>query len=273
MISIRFSAFTAVASASLFVSPAFANMKKSTAATNTGAPARSGTLVAMSGSGSLGSSSGSSDSYVGIRLFPFSMGSGKIKQGNTSVDTPSTTFRTLPKQLYFYGKFGSWVIRPTLDLDMTVQGGAVTEEGTSYLGVSYVLAPNLEVGGAVSIERSTSEPGEKQKVTSNELLIGPQAVYYTEAAGFPLELEGRVFLVFATTETTRDNTTTTNPDASGYGFEVGGTVVRELSTGLEYTGGLTLGYSSLTNKADKNNEVTQTKTDFTIIPAGLRFKF
>ena len=86
------------------------------------------------------------------------------------------------------------------------------------------------------------------------------------------EVEGRLFLISGLDEQTVDNTTTTNRDESGFGFEVAGNVVRELSKGLEYVGGLRLGYASKSDKKDKNNETTVSGFDFTIVPAGLRFK-
>ncbi len=262
----------AIAAGSLFVapSPAFAAPKKSTNAASTAA--RPGTLVAMGGQGSLGSSAGSNSTYVGVHLFPLSMSSAKVKVGNTSVDTPSTSFRTMPKQLEFYGNFGSWVVRPTLDLDLNIAGNAV-EENTSYLGVGYMLSSNLEVGAVVGIESKSTETADKTKLVSSEILIGPSAFYFTEVAGLQAQFDGRLFLIFGSAESTKDNTTTTTVDTSGFGFEAAANVVRELSSGLEYVGGVKLGYVDTTNKADKNNEISSSAFEFKIIPAGLRFKF
>jgi hypothetical protein len=200
------------------------------------------------------------------------MTSAKVKVGNTSVDTPSTSFRTMPKQLEFYGNFGSWVVRPTLDLDLNIAGNAV-EENTSYLGVGYMLSSNLEVGAVVGIESKSTETADKTKLVSSEILIGPSAFYFTEVAGLQAEFDGRLFLIFGSAESTKDNTTTTTVDTSGFGFEAAANVVRELSSGLEYVGGVKLGYVDTTNKADKNNEISSSAFEFKIIPAGLRFKF
>ena len=260
----------AIVAGFLFVAPAFAAPKKSTNAVSTAT--RPGTLVAMGGQGSLGSSAGSNSTYVGVQLFPLSMSSAKVKVGNTSVDTPSTSFRTMPKQLEFYGNFGSWVVRPTLDLDLNIAGNAV-EENTSYLGVGYMLSSNLEVGAVVGIESKSTETADKTKLVSSEILIGPSAFYFTEVAGLQAEFDGRLFLIFGSAESTKDNTTTTTVDTSGFGFEAAANVVRELSSGLEYVGGVKLGYVDTTNKADKNNEISSSAFEFKIIPAGLRFKF
>ncbi|NBO38228.1 hypothetical protein EBU99_06570 [bacterium] len=252
----------------LFVAEgAFASTKK-----NTGSSTRPAPLVAMSGTGSLASSSGERGAYVGIGLFPFTMSSATVKVGNTSVDTPSSEFKTVSKQLDFYGNFGNWVLRPTLDLGLSVAGNQVSEN-TSYLGIGYMFASNLELGAALSYARSSVEGADKSKATSSKLLLGPQAVYYTELAGYQAEVEGRLFLVTASADQSKDNTTTTTVDASGFGFEVQGNVVRELTSSLEYVGAVKVGYSSLTDKADKNNERTDKSFDFTIIPAGLRYKF
>jgi len=196
-----------------------------------------------------------------MRFLPYTMSNTKLKQGNTTTETPSTSLVTMPKQLDFYGNFGSWAVRPTLDL-----------EGISYLGVGYNFAPNLELGGFVTLARTTAEGQNKTKTNKSDLLIGPQAVYFTELAGMETEVEGRLFLISGLDEQTVDNTTTTNRDESGFGFEVAGNVVRELSKGLEYVGGLRLGYASKSDKKDKNNETTVSGFDFTIVPAGLRFK-
>jgi hypothetical protein len=254
---------SALVAATLAAPVALAATKKTTT-TNATTGNRAGTLVAMSGSGSLSSSSESRSSYLGMRFLPYTMSNSKVKEGNTTTETPSTRLVTMPKQLDFYGNFGSWAVRPTLDLDL---------EGISYLGVGYNFAPNLELGGFVTLVRTTSEGQNKTKNNRIDFLVGPQAVYFTEVAGMETEIEGRLFLLSGLEEQTVDNTTTANRDESGFGFEVAGNVVRELSKGLEYVGGLRLGYGSRTDKKDKNNEKTTSGLDFTIVPAGVRFKF
>lgn len=259
-----------IAAGSLFVAPAFAAPKKATNSALTSS--RPGTLVAMGGQGSLGSSAGSGSSYVGVHLFPFSIISAKVKIGNTSVDIPSTSFRTIAKQLEFYSNFGSWVVRPTLDLDLNIAGNAVEENNSSF-GVGYMLSSNLEVGAVVGLWRKSTEIADKTKAVSSEILVGPSAFYFTEVAGMQAQFDGRLFLILGSAESTKDNTTTTTVDASGFGFEAAANVVRELGSGLDYVGGVKLGYIDTTNKADKNNEITSSAFEFKIIPAGLRFKF
>ncbi len=265
----RFATAAACVAGASFVAPAFASAKKASNTTTTKTP---GTLVAMSGSGSMGSSSGADESYLGIRLLPYTMTSATRKAGNTSVDTPSTSFRTLPKQLDFYGRFGSWVVRPTLDLDLEVAGEQVSEN-ISYLKFGQQWSSNLEIGGALAFSRNTAEDANKNKASSSEVLVGPYGVYYAEFGGYPVELDAMLFLIMASAEATANNVTTTTVDASGFGFEASGSVVKELSSSLEYVGGLRMKYSKLTNKADKNNEIVDTEFAFSIVPAGLRFKF
>lgn len=257
-----------IAAGSLFVAPAFAAPKKATNSALTSS--RPGALVAMGGQGSLGSSAGSNSSYVGVHLFPFSISSAKVKIGNTSVDIPSTSFRTIAKQLEFYSNFGSWVVRPTLGLN--IAGNAVEENNSSF-GVGYMLSSNLEVGAVVGLWRKSTESADKTKAVSSEILVGPSAFYFAEVAGMQAQFDGRLFLILGSAESTKDNTTTTTVDASGFGFEAAANVVRELGSGLDYVGGVKIGYIDTTNKADKNNEITSSAFEFTIIPAGLRFKF
>jgi hypothetical protein len=226
----------------------------------------------MTGSGSVASSSGADAAYVGMRFLPYTMISATRKAGNTSVDTPSTTFRALPKQLDFYGRFGAWVVRPTLDLDLTIAAQQVSEN-ISYIKVGQQFASNLEIGGALAFDRTTSEDANKNKASASEVLVGPYGVYYAEFGGYPVELDAMLFLVMASAEATANNVTQTTVDASGFGFEAAGSVVKELSSSLEYVGGLRMKYSKVTNKADKNNEIVDTEFAFSIVPAGLRFKF
>lgn len=273
MKSIFSSALTTISATAFFATPAFASSKKTTtpaAATS----ARPGTLVAMSGSGSLSAAPAENEAYVGFRLFPLSFIGGKYKEGNVSVDTPSTVDKTFPKQVFLYGKFGSWVLRPTLNLDVELQGGELVDS-PSLVSLGYMFAPNLELGGILAFDRLSSESDDKTKSTASTFLIGPQAVYHTEVASFPLELEGRLVLIFRNAEktSTNTNTTVTSEDTFGYGFEVGANTIRELSSSLDYVAGVSFSYSTQTNKADKNKEITVSATDFTIVPAGLRFKF
>jgi len=248
-----------------FVAPAFASSKKA----STKAP---GTLVAMSGSGSMGSSSGADAAYMGIRMLPYTMTSATSKQGDQSVDTPSTSFRAMPKQFDFYGRFGAWVFRPTLDLDLDIAGQNVSEN-ISYVRFGQQWSSNLEIGGAFAIDRRTAEDANKNKSTASQHLVGPYAVYFAEFGGYPVELDAMLFIISGSAEATANNVTQTTVDASGYGFEADGNVIKELSNSLEFVGGLKLKYSKVTNKADKNNQVESSEFAFSIVPAGLRFKF
>jgi hypothetical protein len=92
-------------------------------------------------------------------------------------------------------------------------------------------------------------------------------------SGFGLEASGRLYLISGSSESTADNRTTTDEDVFGFGFETGARLTSELNDSIDYTGGITLSYQSKTIEADKNNEVKLTKLEFSIIPAGVRFKF
>lgn len=261
-----FSCFAVALLSTSFAAVAFASGKKTTTPSNTlkGSSPKTGTLVAMSGSGSLSGSSSDRGAYVGVEILPFEYQNFKTTTGNVTVETPVTTINTMPKTLEFYGRSGNITIRPGLSL----------ENGTpSHIGVGFELGSNLEVGGSVSPERRTEKGQNKTETVSSFWMVGPQAYFFTEAAGLPLEVEGRVLLISQTSETINDTVTTKNLDKSGYVIEGGARVVKEIGSGLEYFVGAGLGYTSVTDKTDKNNEQTISGLVLKIMPAGVRFNF
>ena len=256
-----FSLMSTCATCALPVSGAFAAPSKKSTSRDSG---RTGVLVAMDGSGSLGLGSVSRKNYLGLRFLPYSIVSAESRTGNTTVETPSSSLTTVPKELEFSANFGQWTLRPEFDL---------SQQNFSLLSVGYFLNAQLEVGGVVAIERSTAEDANKNKTVTSQWLIGPQAVYYTELSWLGLEASGWMYLVAGSRELTANNTTTTVTDLSGFGFDAGARLTSELTSSLDYTGGITVSYQSTTDEADKNNEKKLTSFDFSIIPAGIRFKF
>lgn len=224
---------------------------------------KSGVLVAMDGSASLGLRSTSRKNYLGLSLFPYSIVSAESRTGNTTVETPSSNLTTLAKEIEFSASYGPWVLRPEFDF---------SNQNFSFLSVGYFLNSQLEVGGVLALERSTAEDVNKNKTVTSQLLIGPQAVYYTALSGLGFEGSGRLYLVTGSREATNNNTTTTVADVSGFGFEVGARLTSELTDTIEYTGGLSVSYQSTTDEADKNAEKKVTSFEFSIVPAGVRFK-
>lgn len=264
--NIRFVAPAVAALASFaFAAESSASAKKgsSTGQGLTSTASKSGTLVAMSGSGSLGKSS-ESKSYVGMSILPFQYIGWKTTQKNTTVETPETTIQTMPSALDFYSDFGAWVVRPSLSLAANVP---------STVGLDYQLSNNLEVGGFLSYLRGTAKAFEKQESVNSEVIVGPQAFFYAEAAGYPVEADARLGIIMKTSETTKEGTTTKTRDISGYAVEANAKITRELSSGLEYYAGVGLGYTSETDKSNKDLETTRSGLVFGIIPAGLRFNF
>lgn len=253
-------------SASLFSFDAQASKRKGLAKKE---DAKRGVLVAMDGSASLGLGTESRKNYLGLRLFPYSIVSAESRTGNTTVETPSSTLKTLPFEVELAAHWGSWVIRPEFALDI-VKGQALN---SSFVSVGYQLNSQFELGGVVALERTTAEDANKTKTVISQFLIGPHGVYYTNLAGLDLEATGRLYIVSGSGEQTANNTTTTVADVSGYGFEAGALLKNELTSGLVYVGGVNIAYQSTTDKADKNNEKKVSSFDFTIIPAGLRFMF
>ncbi|MEY2988915.1 MAG: hypothetical protein RJB13_2436 [Pseudomonadota bacterium] len=231
---------------------------------NTRSSDRAGVLVAMDGSGSLGLSSASRKNYLGLRFFPYSIVSVESRTGNQTVETPSSTLTTVPRELEFSANLGQWTLRPEFDL---------SNQGLSFVSVGYFLNSQLEVGGVIALERATAEDQNKTKTVTSQWLIGPQAVYYMSLSGFGLEASGRLYLISGSRESTADNRTTTGADVFGFGFETGARLTSELNDSIDYTGGITLSYQSTTDEADKNNEKKLTNLEFSIIPAGVRFKF
>lgn len=225
---------------------------------------KSGVLVAMDGSASLGLSSTSRKNYLGLRFFPYSIVSADIRAGNTTVETPESSWSAMAKEFVFSANFGEWVLRPEFDL---------SGQKFSFVSVGYYLNPQLELGGVLALERSTKENANKIKTVESGFLVGPQAVYYTAWSGLGLEGGGRVYIVSGSSETTNNNTTTTNRDVFGYGFEVAARLTSDLTGSLEYVGGISLAYQSTTDEANKNAEIKSTSFDFSIVPAGLRLKF
>lgn len=255
----------AVASSVFVAAAAFASSKKSTSSGSiSGSVPKSGTLVAMGGAGSLGSSSGSRGSYVGLDILPFDYLGLKTTVKNTTVETPRTTITTMPKTLDFYGHFGSYSVRPALSLEA---------DTPSHIGLGYDVSSSLEVGAYLSYARTSTKDATKQEAVDSSVVVGPQAYYFTEAAGFPVEAEGRFLLIFNTAETTKDSTTTKTKDQSGMAFEAKVKIVKELSSGLEYTAGVGVGYTSVTDKSNKDNEITISGMSLNITPAGLRYSF
>lgn len=227
---------------------------------------RSGVLVAMDGSGSLGLNSTSRKNYLGLRFFPYTIVSAESRTGNQTDETPSSTLTTVPKELEFSANFGQWTLRPEFDL---------SNQNISFVSVGYFLNSQLEVGAIMALERASAEDANKNKAVTFRWLIGPQAVYYRELSGFGLEASGRLYLVNESREATANNNnrTTTAADISGFGFEIGARLTSELTDTIDLTGGVTLSYQSTTDEADKNNEKKLTTFEFSIIPAGVRFKF
>lgn len=265
---LRFTVGLFAAASGLFVAgSALASTKKSSNSTISGSVPKAGTLVAMNGSGSLSSNSGARSSYMGMRILPFVYQGLKTTVKNTTTETPKTTLTTMPKTLDFYGRFGSWSVRPSLSLEADVP---------STIGLDYDLSPNLEVGGFLSYQRTavtTPVNDKKTDTVESFMAVGPQAFYYTEVAGFPVEAEARFAMLFLTKETSAEGKTEKNRDVSGYAFEAGGKVIREVSSDLEFFAGALIGYSSQTDKTNKDAEVTVSGVELTILPAGLRFKF
>lgn len=245
---------------------AFASNKKAITAPTLakGALPKTGTLVAMNGSGPLSGSSSERGNYIGLEILPFEYQSLKTTTGNTTVETPITEIKTMPKTLEFYGRTGSITLRPGLSLENGVP---------SHIGIGFELSSNLEVGAYLSFERQSAKGQNKTETVASFISAGPQAYFFTEAAGFPLEVEGRFLLLSQTNETINDTVTTKNMDKSGYVIEGGAKVVKEIGSGLEYFGGAGLGYTSVTDKTNKNNEQTVSGLVLKIMPAGVRFKF
>lgn len=243
------------------VSEAFAAPSKKASGRESG---RSGVLVAMDGSGSLGLGSASRYNYLGLKFLPYSIVSAESRAGNTTVETPSSTLTTVPKEFEFSANFGQWTLRPEFDL---------SNQNLSFLSVGYFFNPQLELGGVVAIDRATAEDANKNKTVTSQWLIGPQAVYYMPLSGFVLEATGRLYLTNGSRETTANNTTTTVVDLSGFGLEAGARLTSELTNTIDYTAGVSLSYQSTTDEADKNNQKKLTSFEFSIIPAGVRFKF
>jgi hypothetical protein len=218
----------------------------------------------MSGSGSLSGSSSDRGAYVGLEILPFEYQNFKTTTGNVTVETPVTTINTMPKTLEFYGRSGNITIRPGLSLENGVP---------SHVGVGLELNSNLEAGVYLSFQRSSAKGQNKTEVVTSDIVVGPQGYFFTEAAGLPLEVEGRVLLVFKTAETINDSVTTKTLDESGYVIEGGARVVKEIGSGLEYFAGAGLGYSTVSDKKDKNVENSRGGLVLKILPAGLRFNF
>ncbi|MFZ9521482.1 MAG: hypothetical protein ACO3A4_13490 [Silvanigrellaceae bacterium] len=255
----------AVVSSFLIAAVASASPRKSGGAgTISGSIPKNGTLVAMGGSGSLGGSSGSGGSYLSLEILPFQYLGLKTTVKNTTVETPRTTITTMPKTLDFYGRFGSYTVRPGLSL----------EAGTpSNIGLGFNVSSSLEVGAYLSYGRTSEKDANKNETVDSSMTVGPQAYYFTEFAGFPMEAEARFLLISNTAETTKDSTTTKTKDQSGTAFEVKAKLVKELSPGLEYFGGVGVGYTSITDKSNKDNEITISGMALGITPAGLRYSF
>jgi hypothetical protein len=218
----------------------------------------------MSGSGSLAGSSSDRGAYVGLEILPFEYQNFKTTTGNTTVETPVTTITTMPKTLEFYGRSGNITFRPGLSLENGVP---------SHIGVGFELSPNLEAGVYLSLQRSSVKGQNKTEVVTSNVVVGPQGYFFTEAAGLPLEVEGRVLLIFNSGETINDTVTTKNLDESGYVIEGGARVVKEIGSGLEYFAGAGLGYSTLSDKKEKNTENSKGGLVLKIMPAGVRFNF
>jgi hypothetical protein len=172
----------------------------------------------------------------------------------------------MPKTLEFYGHFGSYSVRPQLSLE---------NDTLSSIGLGYDVSSNLEIGGFLGYSRNSTKQADTEAVSSS-VAVGPRAYYYTEIAGFPVEAEAAFLLGFGTAETTTKGTTTKTKDESSIAFEVKAKIVKELSSGLEYVGGVGYGYESLTKKkndTDQKEESTISGMSLNITPAGLRYSF
>lgn len=248
------------------VSVAQAASKKS-ASSGTGITASSskqGTLVAMNGSGSVGRSSSSNGSYVGLSILPFEYVGLKTTVDKTTSETPKTTLKTIPQTLDFYANFGAWHVRPEFSLEADVP---------SSISVTYALSDKLAVGGLLSYSRASLKNVDKTEGVASSMIFGPHAFYELDAAGMPVEVDGVIAMISNVAESTKDGTTTKTRDESGYVFQANAKLIRELTSNIEGYAGVGLGYSSVTDKTDKNAEVTRGGLAFTVIPAGLRFKF
>jgi len=279
----RLISFVAVVGSVFAVAHASASTKGATAkksapgaanSTITGNVPKTRPLVAMSGSGSLSSSSSERSSYIGLEILPYTYLNLKTTVDKTSTETPQSLLTSMTKAVEFYGHFGVWSIRPTLSLD---------GDSPSSVGIGYDFSPNLELGAVVTYQRGYSKnSAAKSETVTSTLAFGPQAFYYTEVAGFPLEVDAQLLLTGASEETTNDGTTTKNKDESGYLMAAGAKIVRPLGAGLEYFAGVGLGYVSSTDKKYKENakdpnvkeqEKTVSGAVFKIVPAGVRFAF
>jgi opacity protein-like surface antigen len=218
----------------------------------------------MSGSSSLGgSNSNAKGASVAFGVLPYQYVGLKRTEGNTTTETPTSSLTILPRVLEFSGSFGAWNARPEFSMDTNIP---------SSLTLTYSLNSNLEVGGYLSFARVTTKNGKTEGVAS-DFEVGPSAYYTMEAAGMPLELDASLALISRLTEATNEGTTTKTRDKSGYAFSANAEVSRELSSGLEGFAKVGLGYSTETDKSNKNNETTESGLSFNIVPAGLRFKF
>lgn len=255
----------AVAGSLAVQSVAAASAKKNSLTTPRTSSGKQGTLVAMSGSASVGSSSSGADaSYVALGLFPFQYVGQKTTIGNTTNETPVTSLSTMPKMMEFYAGFGHWNVRPEFSLEQNTP---------SSLTLTYDVAPSLEIGGVVSFTRTSAKGVNKVEDTASDLVIGPRAYYAAQAGGFPLEVDAALGLISRLSESKNDATTTKTRDVSGYVFALNVKTTRELSSSCEGFAQVGLGYSSETDKTNKDAERTQSGLSLSIVPAGLRFKF
>jgi hypothetical protein len=248
------------------VSVAQAASKKS-ASSSTGittSTSKQGTLVAMNGSGSVGQSSSSNGSYVGLSILPFQYVGLKTTRDKTTSETPKTSLRTIPQTLDFYGNFGAWHVRPEFSLDADVP---------SSVSVTYALSDKLSVGGYLSYSRATLKNVDKSEGVASAMIFGPRAFYDLEVAGMPVEVDGVIAMISEAAETIKDGTTTKTRDISGYVFQANAKLVRELGSNLDGYAAVGLGYSSKTDKTTKDAEVSESGISLSIVPAGLRYKF
>ncbi|NBX17410.1 MAG: hypothetical protein EBR09_08605 [Proteobacteria bacterium] len=228
------------------------------------ASGKQGTLVAMGGSGSLGGASSGTGAHVALSLFPFRYVGLKTTVGNQTQETPVTSLATMPESLDFFASFGQWNVRPELSL---------AQNAPSTLTVTYDVGSNLEIGALISYNRQSAKGVNKVEDTASDLVIGPRAYYTLEAGGFPLETDVGIGLISRVAESKNEGTTTKTKDVSGYVFSLSVKTVRELSANCEGFSEIGVGYSSETDKTNKDAERSQSGLSLNIVPAGLRFKF
>lgn len=234
--------------------------------------------------------------YIGTEAFSWTRRGYTSEFKSKSTDSYDYTALTSPASLDFVAFWNRMSLRVNKNFGTSsfvlgkdaATGKDITQstEGSSYIGVGFLIGTIFEVGGLLDLNRYSSESGDgdtKVETSNSRWAIGPYLVVTIPTGPVDLELVGSFQIRSGLTEIKNKGVTTKTSDISGYQFGADALAIFPVTNVVDLGAGLGFAYQSETNKFPQANAAAAggTETVESIVKASeikfrlahLRFKF